>query len=155
MTVRSITVLEARVLRDAILRPGLPAGGSVYPGDDAGDTLHLGAFEGNRLVAVSTICREVPPGTVRAHAWRLRGMASVAEVRGQGVGRRLARSCIEHAREHGAEIVWCSSRQESVGFYEGLGFVVVGEPYGLPQFSDRMYVEMRLVLDEDSPVEVT
>jgi len=142
--VGSVGVPEARQLRDAVLRAGLDPGGSVYPGDDEPDTLHLGAFAGHCLVAVATVCREAPPRSGLDAAWRLRGMATDPEWQGQGLGKRLALACIAYSRERGASMVWCSSRLESIGFYSRLGFVVVGESYGLPQFSDRMYVEMHL-----------
>jgi hypothetical protein len=68
----------------------MPAGRSIYPGDDAPDTLHLGAFVNGRMAAVATVCRESLPGTSMADQWRLRGMATLKEFRGSGLGRLLA-----------------------------------------------------------------
>jgi hypothetical protein len=49
--IRRIAACDTIALRDAALRPGLPSGGSLYPGDEASETLHLGAFSDNTLVA--------------------------------------------------------------------------------------------------------
>ena len=145
----SIGVDDARVLRDRVLRAGHSPGGSVYPGDDAADTGHFGAFVDARLVAVASVCREAPRtelGETAATVWRLRGMATADGYRGRGIGERLARRCIAHARGHGATRVWCSARERAVGFYERLGFRVVGEPYELRQFSNERYIEMHLAV---------
>lgn len=141
-----IGIEQARAVRDAVLRAGLPPGGSVYPGDDAADTLHLGAWREGCLIAVATVCREPLPGASQPDAWRLRGMATVPAARGRGVGRRLAQECMAYAREKGAAVVWCSARLEVASFYAELGFGTCGEPFRLPEFSDRVYVAMRLEL---------
>ncbi len=36
-------------------------GASAYPADAAADTVHVGAFVDERLVAVATVCREGLP----------------------------------------------------------------------------------------------
>ena len=81
--IRRIAARDTVALRNAILRPGLPPDRSIYPGDDAPDTLHLGAFLDDTLVAVATLCREaVPPEAVPEQSttsWRLRGMAARPE----------------------------------------------------------------------------
>lgn len=141
-----IGVEQARTVRDAVLRAGLPPGGSVYPGDDAADTLHLGAWSEGCLIGVATVCREPLPADSRPDAWRLRGMATVPAARGRGMGRQLAQECVAYAREKGAAVVWCSARLEVASFYADLGFVAYGEPFRLPEFSDRVYVLMRLEL---------
>lgn len=148
LQVRAVRVDEARALRDRVLRPGRAPGGSVYPGDDAPETGHYGAYAGILLVAVASICREAPRtdiGAEASSAWRLRGMATAEKWRGRGVGERLARVCIGHARERGARRIWCSAREQAAPFYARLGFRAVGEPYELRQYSDERYVEMHLV----------
>jgi GNAT superfamily N-acetyltransferase len=97
VALHSISAEEARSIRDAVLRSSMPAGGSIYPGDDAEDTLHIGAFVDNRLCAVATICRESRSGTSEEREWRLRGMAALEEFRGIGLGKELAERCSAHA----------------------------------------------------------
>lgn len=81
---RRVAARDTHSLRDAVLRPGLPPGGSIYPGDDAPDTLHLGAFVGDTIAAIATLCRESMPDQSTTTSWRLRGMATLPEYRGRG-----------------------------------------------------------------------
>lgn len=135
-----------RQLRDSVLRPGAPAGGSAYPGDNAPSTLHIGAYLAGELVAAATTCQEPPPGTSTPFAWRVRGMATLPEYRGCGLASKLLAQCLAHARAHGGKAVWCSSRVATVAFYQRHGFVPVGGPFFLPQFSGQAYIHMEQVL---------
>jgi ribosomal protein S18 acetylase RimI-like enzyme len=141
--IRRVAACDTIALRDAALRPGLSPGDSHYPGDDAPETLHLGAFLDNTLVAVATLCREAMPGTQSATSWRLRGMATLPEYRGRGLGRQLAHRCIAHAAEHGGTCVWCTSRVATVVFYRTLGFTACSDTFSLPEFSDALYIRMQ------------
>jgi GNAT superfamily N-acetyltransferase len=141
--IQRIAASDTIALRDTVLRPGLPPGGSHYPGDDGADTLHLGAFVDGTLVAVATLCREVMPGDESTTSWRLRGMATLPEYRGRGFGKQLAQRCITYAGKQGGTLVWCTSRNATVPFYRALGFTESGDTFSLPQYSDALYVRMQ------------
>jgi GNAT superfamily N-acetyltransferase len=143
MDLRCIHVAEARVLRDRVLRAGAPAGGSVYPGDDAPDTLQLGAFVDGRLAAAATVCREPMPAASDAGEWRLRGMATLEKFRGSGLGRQLAERCAAHVAERNGTLLWCSARIATVPFYLSAGFREQGETFRLPQYSGEVYILMQ------------
>lgn len=136
-------LVTVRQLRELVLRPGMTSGGSVYPGDDAPSTLHIGAFLTDKLVAVATTCQEPPPGMSIPLAWRVRGMATLPEYRGHGLAGQLLARCLTHIHDNKGTLAWCSSRVATVSFYQRRGFVPVGEPFFLPQFSDELYVLMR------------
>jgi len=141
--IRRIAACDTISLRDAALRPGLAPGGSHYSGDEAPETLHLGAFWDNTLVAVATLCREVMPGTQSTTTWRLRGMATLPEYRGRGLGRQLAQRCTAYAAKQGGTCVWCTSRVATVALYRTLGFTECSDTFSLPEFSDALYIRMR------------
>ena len=143
MDLRRVSLTDAMMLRDAILRPGMPQGGSMYPGDDAADTLLLGAFVEERLVAVATVCREAMPNISNLTAWRLRGMATLSQFRGRGFGRDLAECCMIHAADCGGTLLWCSARVATVPFYRSLGFKEHGRNFHLPEFSNEIYILMQ------------
>ena len=148
-TIQRIAARETISLRDAVLRPGLPPGGSHYPGDDAADTLHLGTFVGHTLVAVATLCREpmpgreAMPGERSTTSWRLRGMATLPGYRGRGLGKQLAQRSIGYAAEQGGTLVWCTSRIATAAFYRALGFSESGHTFSLPEYSDALYIRMQ------------
>ena len=141
--IHRIAASDTIALRDAVLRPGLPHGGSHYPGDDAESTLHLGGFVDHTLVAVATVCQEPMPGERSTTSWRLRGMATLPEYRGRGLGKQLAQRSIGYAAEQGGTLVWCTSRIATVHFYRTLGFIECSDTFSLPQFSDALYIRMQ------------
>lgn len=131
-TIRPIPAAQTRPLRQRVLRPHQPPEAMVYPGDDAADTLHLGAFVDGALVGIASLYREPPPGEVDPGAWRLRGMAVTPEAQGGGHGRALLEACLVHARRQGGTRVWCNARTTASGFYTRLGFLVQGDVFELP-----------------------
>lgn len=105
----------------------------VYPGDDDSDTLHLGVYQGARLVGVASLYREPPPDSLRTTtAWRLRGMAVDPGLRGHGYGAALLRACLEYAVQQGGTLAWCNARSTASGFYRSLGFSQKGDAFELP-----------------------
>tara|TARA_R110002072_G_scaffold150953_7_gene299952 strand:+ start:7934 stop:8395 length:462 start_codon:yes stop_codon:yes gene_type:complete len=127
--IREITAAQTRPVRQRVLRPHQHPDELVYPGDDADDSFHLGAYQGNEpistLVAILSMYRAPKPESITP-AWRIRGMASIPEARGSGLGRLL----VEHAREKVWAIdrapIWCNARESAFGFYHKLGFEIEG-----------------------------
>ena len=129
--IRPISTDEVRPLRHRVLRPGQAFEETLYPGDDLADTVHLGAFDGDRLVGIASLYRESRPGGPDG-GWRLRGMATDAGVRGAGFGAALLAGCIEHVAAAGGTELWCNARMAAVGFYRRAGFDVVSEEFDVP-----------------------
>lgn len=134
--VRPITAAETRPLRAAVLRPGQPPEALVYAGDEHPQALHVGAFEDERLVGIATVYPEPPPEAYRdampgGGAFRLRGMATLPEVRGGGHGRELLEACFAHARAHGARVLWCNARVGALGFYRRMGLETIGPEFDI------------------------
>ena len=98
-------------LRRAVLRPGMSLRECRYPGDDDPDTAHValrvpdhphppGAPEGP--MAVGTVLCEPPPWEPpRSDGWRIRGMATRADVRGRGLGGLVLDALVDHVAAHG------------------------------------------------------
>ena len=141
--IREITVDQARVVRDTVLRPNFAPGGSIYPHDDDPDTLHVGAFVDGVLAAVATVCREPMPGEFDGNSWRLRGMATLLPFRSRGLSKKLAQECFEHVVRNCGALIWCTARASSVSFYSMLGFSEEGQLFRLPEYSDAEYILMR------------
>ena len=143
--VRPITADETIAVRWPILRAGLPRESAIFPGDDAPETRHFGAFCEGRLVGVATILRAPFPGQPdRADAWQLRGMATLPEVQGRGYGRALLAACIAEARRQGGALLWCNARKPAVAFYEKHSLRVLGEEFDIPTAGPhfRMRIEL-------------
>jgi len=142
MEIRPITVEQARAVRHPILRAGLPPHSAMFPEDDNPRTIHLGAFDGERLIAVATFF----PETCKTHpgvlAYRLRGMATLRPWQGRGGGRALVLAGQRLVEENGAQVLWCNARSTARGFYEKLGFETEGDEFELPD-SGRHFVMIK------------
>jgi len=126
-------------MRHAVLRPGRAVSYSVYSEDDG--AVHVGAWEDDLLVGCATVFPQPWPGNDLAPAeprsWRLRGMAVDPSRQGSGVGRLVLAEGIAAAREGGSPLLWANARTSALGFYERMGWRVVGEEFiasdsGLP-----------------------
>lgn len=149
--IREITAQQTRPVRQRVLRPHQRAEELVYPGDDDHDTFHLGAVdeEGDVLAILSMYRHAQPPADAFADPkrWRIRGMASVPEARGTGLGRDL----VEHARDRvwsvSRDPIWCNARENAFGFYQKLGFKVVGDLFEIEGIGPHAV----MVLEPDQP----
>ena len=131
--VRRISAAETVAVRWPILRTGMPREAAIFPGDDAPETQHFGAFRGDRLVGVASIYpAPFPDRPEAAGAWQLRGMATLPEVRGLGCGGALVAACLLAAREKGGGLLWCNARSPAVGFYEKHGLCAIGAEFEIP-----------------------
>lgn len=155
-TTRAIPATQTHDLRHSILRPDGDLSDVDFSGDDDPDTMHAGTFDGERLVAIASVYRESrsadaaggAPGVAERDAdttWRLRGMASVPEVRGSGAGAAALAAVEAHARANGGTLLWCNARTPAVGFYERMGWTVVGtHEFDIPQAGPHHVMERRL-----------
>ena len=128
-------------MRHAVLRPGRPVSYSVYSEDEG--AVHVGAWDDDMLVGCATVFPEPWPGNdslaAVADAWRLRGMAVDPSMQGTGVGRLVLAEGMTAARESGSPLLWANARTSALGFYERMGWKVVGEEFvasdsGIPHF---------------------
>jgi GNAT superfamily N-acetyltransferase len=124
VTIEEISSGDTLDLRSRVLRAGRPHEGFAEDGDPA--TIHLGARVNGELVGVATL-------VVHEDAtWQLRAMAVDDRQQGSGVGRALLDAGEACVRGRGGRLVWANARDTALGFYERVGFRVVGEGYRLP-----------------------
>jgi len=124
--IREISAEQTRPVRQSVLRPHQHASELVYPGDDDAESFHLGAVRDDEVLAILSMYHEPMPGS-KSSGWRIRGMASVPEVRGAGYGTKLVEAARERSWSADRSPIWCNARQSAFGFYEKLGFVMVGQ----------------------------
>ena len=145
-----ISVEEARLIRKNVLQAGRHKDCIVYPGDDAVDTLHVGAFVSGQFAGVASVCRESMPGSTNLQEWRLRGMATLSNYRNRGLGSQLLRGCIDYSTEKNGRLLWCTARVLVTPFYRAFGFIDHGVEFLLPGYGDELYVLMSRLLRPES-----
>jgi predicted N-acetyltransferase YhbS len=149
ITVRRVPVAVVRPLRHRVLRPGYPESAVQTDRDDEEDTVHLAAFDGDEVIGVVTMFAEHFPDDPRP-ALRFRWMAVDETRRGSGTGQALMRHAASVARDGGFELLWAYGRETALGFYERLGFRVIGDGYtdSVTQIRHRfVVVEADLLLE--------
>jgi len=83
---------------------------------------------------------DVGTGRLTPHG-HLGRVAVLKEHRNQGVGRAIMQALIQVARDQSFPEVELSSQMHALGFYQGLGFEVSGEPFmeaGIPHLPMRL-----------------
>ena len=140
--IRRIDAADTRPLRHAILRPNQPFEATVYPLDQEPASGHLGAFLGDELVGVASVFNEARPGDTDPCAWRLRGMATREQDRGQGIGSALLHACLDYLRTASGTTLWFNARTTAAGFYSRFGFVVQGEVFNIEGIGPHVVMEL-------------
>jgi GNAT superfamily N-acetyltransferase len=127
--IEMVAVDEIVPLRHAVLRPRLPRTAAIYPEDALPDVFHLAERRDGRIVSCVTFFPEPLDG---APAWRLRGMATVPEMRGHGIGGALLEAGVAEVAGRGGRRVWCNGRTGALAFYQRHGFTARGEEFDVP-----------------------
>jgi ribosomal protein S18 acetylase RimI-like enzyme len=110
-------------LRDDILRKPLGLGFTPDELESEKENMLIAAFEDERMLGCCMLVEE-EPGTVR-----LRQMAVLNDLQGKGIGRALMNFAENLARDRGFKIVRMHARTNAIGFYEKVGYKVLGEQF--------------------------
>lgn len=145
LVVERSSAAATAVLRRDILRPHFTVDEMAVAGDQNPDTAYLAVRAGSgdrrvlgclRLQPVSCPWPEATRGRHGAD-WQLRAMATDPVARGTGLGRRLVEAAVDHVVGHGGNLIWCNARISAEGFYSGLGFRSVTDPFPLPEVPEQ------------------
>ncbi len=117
----------------SVLRPHEPPHRKMYPLEDDPATLHYAVTDDTgEVVAVGSAMPDPHPVDPRPGDWRVRGMATGPERRGEGLGGQvLARLELDGATR-GARRIWCNARSGARSFYEHAGYTAEGEEFEIP-----------------------
>lgn len=130
MVVAEIEAAQTHDLRCRVLRDGRPEN-IAFPEDDRPGAFHLGIRQtpSGPLLAVASFSPEETPYRPGRSGVRVRGMATEPACQARGIGRRLLEEAIERLRADGVEVLWANGRDRALGFYQRLGFDIVGDGF--------------------------
>jgi GNAT superfamily N-acetyltransferase len=141
ITVERVPAWTTWPLRQEVLRPQRAVRDCVYPGEDDPGAVHVAALQ--RMVtepsdftvlAVGVVMPEAPPWEPNGDdGWRLRGMATRPDVRGQGIGSRVLDLLVAHVVDQGGGLLWCNARTPALHLYERAHFIPRGDVFELPE----------------------
>ena len=127
MKVLRISANDTRNIRQQVLRPESPIDECVFDGDDDDQTFHLCVFIDSRLVSIASFYFEKHLQLEAPYQYRLRGMATLPDYRGQGHSSALLKTGFPIVIQNLCSLVWCNARENALGFYEKLGFQSDGD----------------------------
>ena len=143
--VERVDQAAGRALRIAVLRPHEPDAAKMYPREDDPATLHFAALgENGEVLSAGSALADPHPRDLRPGDWRIRGMATVPERRGLGLGAAVLDALETTAEGQGAERLWCNARIRAIPFYERAGWSVEGDEFELPEIGAHFLMSRRL-----------
>ena len=131
ISVREIGAEDTYPIRREELRKNVSLS-HVMKGDDDRETLHLGLYFNDELVSIASFMKASLP-EFEGLQYQLRGMATSEMNQGKGLGRKLLRSAEERLQKMGVDVLWCNARTKARGFYEKLGYQVMGPSFDIPE----------------------
>lgn len=159
---------ETLAIRQRVLRPHQTIADLAAEGDDDPATVYFVARDATsgEVVSTASVRHEAPPwdpgarnrldhvgpadpldapevarlaaGEASVRAWRLRGMATDENLRGRGLGRLVLDAVVDHVRDGGGGLLWCSARIGAVPFYERAGFTGLGGVFEEPHIGSHL-----------------
>ena len=130
--IKFISGTDVLAIRNEILREGkLELEQCRFAGDDDPASFHLGYFVNGELVCVASFH---PQGYAEftGRGYQLRGMATLNNYQGKGLGTQLVNFAIVYLRGQKVNYVWCNARKVAVSFYSNVGFEIVSKEFDIP-----------------------
>lgn len=115
-------------LRSKILRNGLAPAECVFPTDHVQGAFHLAYGVGDEIATIASFFPKSYKDS-KEEGYQLRGMATDEGFGGKGYGAELVKFAIAYIKNTNAQYIWCNARTSAVGFYQKLGFQLMGEEF--------------------------
>ena len=115
---------KSLVIRNDVLRK--PLNLNIYDEDlsDEEDQIHFVLEKDNQILGTVSLVVHYKKNT-----GKLRQMATIPEVRGDGYGRMLVHELEKYAVNNEMKTVLLHARQYAIGFYQKMGYTICSEPF--------------------------
>ncbi|TMU86930.1 GNAT family N-acetyltransferase [Bacillus sp. BHET2] len=139
-----IPAADTYSIRNQILRPTQSIEECKYEDDLDQSTFHIGAFKGEKLICIGSFYKEGQERLKADHPYRLRGMATLPEYRGKGIGKRVIEESEDILKERGCRLWWCNARTSASPYYKKLGLTQLGDVFDIESIGPHviMYKKM-------------
>lgn len=130
--IKFIGVEDVLPIRKEVLRPGkLTPDDCRFPTDKLPGAFHLGLYLKGQLVSIASFHPQ-NYGTYTGEGFQLRGMATLEEYRGRGLGNQLLNFAIVYLRGQKVNYLWCNARKTALQFYLNVGFEQISPEFEVP-----------------------
>ncbi|WP_461450991.1 GNAT family N-acetyltransferase [Mucilaginibacter sp.] len=142
--IKFITPTDLLPVRNVVLREGkLTNEECRFPTDETEGAFHLGYFQDNILATVVSLHPQ-NYGEIKGVGYQLRGMATLADYRGKGLGKLIVDHAIVILRQKGANYIWCNARKIASKFYGDCGFEAISDEFEIKGIGPH-YVMCRML----------
>ncbi|MDO9595684.1 MAG: GNAT family N-acetyltransferase [Lutibacter sp.] len=138
--IKEISAEETFPIRLEVLRKNIPLP-YEFDGDFDKETIHLGAFKNDKLIAVSSFMK-ASNKNFEGNQYQLRGMATLKEYQGFGAGKLMLEKAAQILKEKNSQVLWCNARIAAVEFYKKQGFQTFGEKFEISYVGEH-YVMLK------------
>lgn len=142
--VKEISLQETYPIRLTVLRPNKTLADCVFAHDEDRSTFHLGVFVEDKLVCTGSFYMQKHPYFKDEDQCQLRGMATLPEYQGKGMGKRLIQKALELLFARNLELFWCNARSTAIGFYQGQGLQTIGNEFEVSGIGPHYVMYCRL-----------
>lgn len=127
--IKQISYTETYPIRQVVLRPNRPLETCFFDGDSLTTTYHFGAFQNENLAGIISAFKNKHSSFEEKNQYQIRGMAVLPEFQKYGLGKQLVLHTEEFLKQQKTELIWFNAREEAVGFYEKLGYQIIGKAF--------------------------
>jgi GNAT superfamily N-acetyltransferase len=128
-SIKQIPSKDTFAVRLPVLRPGKPVESCIFEGDDLPSTVHFGIFDDENLAGIVSVFEADTPLLPQQQQFQLRGMAVLDTYQKKGLGDLLVKAAEDYIKTVGGEAIWFNAREIAVGFYEKMGYKIIGDPF--------------------------
>lgn len=127
--IKKIIALDTFQVRHPVLRNEKPIESCHFDGDNLKSTVHFGLFDTDKIQAVISLFETKNAHFVSEKQIQIRGMAVLQEHQKKGFGKILITNAEHYCIQNKSNLIWFNARQEAVGFYQRMGYVIIGIPF--------------------------
>ena len=132
------------VVRHPVLREGKPMESCVFDGDNLENTYHLGLFVDEKLIAVASFMDNAHFMFDEKNQYQLRGMAVLKPYQGKNYGHIILKYGEDFLSAQGITSIWCNAREIAVPFYQKNNYVIIGDPFIIPEIGIHYVMQKKL-----------
>jgi predicted GNAT family N-acyltransferase len=142
--IKFITPDDVLAIRNEVLRDGkLTNEECRFPTDTIPGAFHLGYYVNDELACIASFYPQSYGEFINV-GYQLRGMATIEQQRGKGLGTLLVNFAIVYLQGQRANYLWCNARKVALKFYMNCGFEVVSTEFDVPGIGPHYVMYLKI-----------
>ena len=143
-SIQKITATETYPVRHIVLRAGKPIESCQFQGDELETTNHFGYYINNQIIGVISIFEINNKQFLVQKSFQIRGMAVLPSFQKQGIGEALVNEAEKFCTTQKADLIWFNARSTAVGFYQKMGYEIVGSEFEINEVGPHFLMFKKL-----------